>query len=151
MRLGNWYTCDTAVQTSRNLLHKCTYIQGTTEKIQVCKFLIIHTLISASCSDNHLTKTNFWFSTTFTVITDRVRSTRREVIFSLCQCTPVGGGGTSARGTLPPSPLRDRTAHGVLDKRRSVCLLRSRKRNFLLPCGVAADTLNRRRVAFVVF
>ena len=33
-------------------------------------------------------------------------------------------------GGIPPLP-RDRTAHGVLDKRRSVCLLRSRRRTFL--------------------
>ena len=67
--------------------------------------------------------------------------------------TPVQvrmGGGSTARylppiqvrmgGTaryLPPSqgtypPPRDRTAYGVLDTLRSVCLLRSRRRTFLL-------------------
>ena len=38
-------------------------------------------------------------------------------------------GGPPANGTLPP---RDRTAHGVLDKPRSVYLLRSRRRTVLL-------------------
>ena len=66
---------------------------------------------------------------------------------SSCQIKPVGGG-TPARGRppgVPPSQVRmegkpargrlpgvpPRTAHGVLDKRRSVCLLRSRRRTFL--------------------
>ena len=133
-------------------------------------------------------------------ITDRVRSTRREVIVSLCLSVHTcgggggvtlarsirGGGGTSAggapawgtparevpaqgtpwpgqdtggypsqgaptRGTPPgqvrmgvpqlgghpsrvppPPPPRDRTAHGVLDTPRSVCLLRSRRRTCYL-------------------
>ena len=32
----------------------------------------------------------------------------------------------------PPPPTRDRTADGVLDTRRAVCLLRSRRRTLLL-------------------
>ena len=37
-------------------------------------------------------------------------------------------------GYPPPPPPRYRTAHGVLDKRRSVCLLRSRRRTLLCRC-----------------
>ena len=54
------------------------------------------------------------------IVTDRVRSTRREVIVSLCQSTPSGGGGPASRrwgGTPPWVPpcwtwLRD-TQRGV--------------------------------------
>ena len=120
------------------------------------------------------------------IITDRVRSTRREVMFSVCPHleggTPdrsrwegvphpaLGNGGTSARsngggypsqvwwpsrdGVPPPHarsgwiphlgwgtplagvpPPRYRTTDGVLDTPRSVCLLRSRRRTFLLQVG----------------
>ena len=45
----------------------------------------------------------------------------------------IGGGGTLTRYLPPPPPPpRDRTAYGVLDIPRSVCLLRSCRRTFLL-------------------
>ena len=42
-----------------------------------------------------------------------------------------GGGYPSQGGTCLGSPPQYRTAHGILDKRRSVCLLRSRRRTVL--------------------
>ena len=51
--------------------------------------------------------------------------------------------GTPAWGTPPPP--RDRTAHGVFD-RRSVCLLRSRRRTFLLLLSSEVFKWNKRIV-----
>ena len=49
---------------------------------------------------------------------------------------PGQDGGYPSQGGASPgySPPRDRTAHGVLDTPQSVCLLRSRRRTFLLSC-----------------
>ena len=77
---------------------------------------------------------------------------RREVIVSLCLSVHTCGGDTPARSSQGGTPARsswggdpsqggtclgypppqDRTAHGVLDTPRSVCLLRSCSRTFLL-------------------
>ena len=66
----------------------------------------------------------------FLNFTDRVRSTRREVMFSVC--SHPGGGHDRVPpgqgwGNPPLPPPRDRTADGVLDTPWSVCLLRSRR------------------------
>ena len=53
------------------------------------------------------------------------------VVRSFHRCLSVHSrGGGVPQGTYPPPP-EDRTAYGVLDMLRSVCLLRSRKRTFL--------------------
>ena len=95
----------------------------------------------------------------FFIITDRIRRIGEGNVFSLS--TPGGGrvtrpgpdgGGVPQPGLTPGTPWpgqdggyegdplpsmgspthpRDRTAHGVLDTPRSVCLLRSRRRSFL--------------------
>ena len=83
-------------------------------------------------------------------VIDRVCSTTVRYCFYRCLSVHNSWGGTPARGaptwgTPWPGPdrggwmgdggypltHRDRTAHGVLDKRRSVCLLRSRRRTVL--------------------
>ena len=81
------------------------------------------------------------------IFTDRVRSTRREVIFSLCLSVhtwgegvpppgPAREGDTPARSRqlgVPPAGMGYPT-DGVLDTPRSVCPLRSRRRTFLVTC-----------------
>ena len=96
------------------------------------------------------------------VATDRIRRMGEGNVFNLSTGGGGGGGGTprylpSTKVPDPPcpgqdggkrypkvpttplakvpTPPRDRTAYGVLDTPRSVCLLRSRRRTFLFMMG----------------
>ena len=100
---------------------------------------------------------------------------RQEVIFSVCQFTPGGGGGTPVPGSFPghwsqvlswggtpvlvgggvlpqpglgypptPQPSQDRTAEQTLVTQRALCLLRSRRRTFLLTKKLGVMAKNRR-------
>ena len=86
-----------------------------------------------------------WFGETFwhfhdthvanqVIITDRVCSTRESYVLThVCPsiCLSKGGGGTPAR-SRPPPPRPVRTTEGILATRRSICLLRSRRRTFFV-------------------
>ena len=95
------------------------------------------------------------------LFTDCIRSTTEGYVFRGV-CLLTGGGGTPSRsrqGGTPPPPSRDgvpplppvRPTEGVLAMRRSVCLLRSRRRTFLFISISDQTSINQIRIQSGLF